>query len=399
MRGIPEEPFSFGYYQDPYPTWGWMRENEPVYPIQFPGTNVRTWLISRHSDIRAVFSNSEVFSSSATAASAEFHEAKMALGAGTVWEGSVAFTDPPDHTRLRRLISAGFTPRRTARWADSIQQTIDRLLDAVPADEPVDLIESICYPLSITTTGEVIGADVSDLANLQALAGDAVHPDRETSLHAIETLVSYARGLVSARRADPAEDMLSALIKARDAGDALSEDELAGTVGVLLIAGYNTSANLIGNGVLALLDHPGQMALLRKEPALIDAAVEEILRYDGSAVTSLWRFAKRNFTIAGTEIPAGEPIMLLLGSANRDPAAFPEPDVFQITRADHSHMTFGHGSHFCLGAALGRLQGRIAISAIVNRFPDLKLAVPRETLRYRPALIDRALERLPLSLQ
>ncbi|MBE3014806.1 cytochrome P450 [Microbispora sp. NEAU-D428] len=366
--------------------------------MTFPGTGVRVWLISRYEDIQKILSDSRGFSSDSASATDDFRTAGLAIGPGTAWENAPAFSDPPDHTRIRRLLSPAFAARRVATLAGTLQKNFDQILNSLPSSDESELLGSIAYPFSIATIADILGAPLEDHEELQRLASEAVHPDRTRSLAAIGLLLDRARAFVAERRAHPRDDLLSDLIRSEEAEETLTEAELVGTVGVLVVAGYNTTANLIGNGILALLDHEDQLRLLQDRPSLIGSAIEEILRYESPAATSLWRFPRTEVTIGTTGIPAGEPVLLLLGSANRDPSAFADADSFLITRPSGPHLAFGHGIHFCLGAPLARLAGQTAISSLITKFPDIRLADPRDGLRYRPALIDRALVELPVRL-
>jgi cytochrome P450 PksS len=215
---------------------------------------------------------------------------------------------------------------------------------------------------------------------------------------ALSAFLRYIRRLVQSRRTDPKDDLVTALVEAREAGDQLSEDELLGMISLLLIAGHETTVNLIGNGILSLIEYPDQMDRLRNEPALIKSAVEELLRYNGPLETATERYPREDVTIAGVTIPRGERVLAVLASANRDERQFDNPDTLDLAREPNRHLAFGLGVHYCLGAPLARLEGQIAINTLLRRVPDLRLAVPRDSLSWRPGLVLHGLKSLPLTI-
>ncbi|MFC4376059.1 cytochrome P450 [Nocardia halotolerans] len=392
------EVFTPEFFQNPYPCYAWLRDNAPVYPATIPFTNVRVWLVSRYADVRDGFADPRLSSDYHTALP-EFHAAGLAFGAGTVGERTMLNLDPPDHTRLRGLVSGTFTAARIAQWDAAIRATVDELLDALPAGEPVDVMERIATPLSIRTICMVLGAEPGDEAELRRWA-DLVFTADPAELaqvpKAIADLLDYADELVTRKRKLPGKDLLSALITARDHGGELSPDELVATAMGLMVAGYESTIRLIGDMLLALLDHPDQLAAVRDGRCTVADAVEETLRYDGPQISSLWRFTTEDMEIAGTTIPAREPVLLLVGSAHRDESRYPNPDSFDISREDKRHLAFGHGIHRCLGAALARLESRILLESLLARFSGLALAVPRGEIRYKPSLVVRGPGELPL---
>jgi cytochrome P450 len=310
--------------------------------------------------------------------------------------------DPPDHTRLRALVSKAFTQKALERLRPHIQQIVDGLLRRVEGKGTMDLIEEFAYPLPVQVICEMLGVPVADHERFKGWGLDIARgldaimlpPDSEVAKHSIaarHALSDYFRGLVAERRAAPREDMLSALIAAEEAGDTLNEDELLATCLLLLVAGHETTVNLIGNGTLALLRHPDQLQKLRDNPALIGSAVEELLRYDGP-VQRTARIPSEDITIGGRTIPKGEMVMPFLGAADRDPAQFPDPDRLDITRADNHHIAFGMGIHFCLGAPLARMEGQIAINTMLKRLSKLHLATDRP--EYRESLTLRGVKSL-----
>jgi cytochrome P450 len=312
--------------------------------------------------------------------------------------------DPPDHTRLRRLVSAAFTRRRSERLAPRIQELTDTLLDRLAERDEVDLVAEFAYPLPITVICELLGIPEEDRAEFRAWTGPLVAggvAGVEAYTAAATALVHYVRELLDRKRREPADDLLSALLAVReeDGGAApgrLSEDELTSMVYLLLLAGHETTVNLIGNGVRALLVHPDQLARLRAEPDRIAAAVEELLRYDGPLQSAIPAVTAAPVEIGGVPIPAGEIVVISLLAANRDPARLPEADQLNLSRPESPHLAFGHGIHHCLGAPLARLEARIAIGSLVTRFPDMRLAAPAAELVRLPGLLMNGLVALPV---
>jgi cytochrome P450 len=312
-------------------------------------------------------------------------------------------TNPPDHTRLRRLVTAAFTVRRIEALAPRVQEITDALLDALEGqgDGPVDLVDGFGFPLPITVITELLGIPPGDRADFRrwssVAANGTVHPP-EVYVDAARNMVGYVRELIAAKRADPGDDLLSALIAVHEGGDRLSVDELTSMVFLLLVAGHETTVNLIVSGTYALLRHPDQLALLRAEPERLPATVEELLRYDGPVQVTIPAVAAAPIEVGGVTIPAGDIVLPAILAANRDPARFPEPNRLDITRPSNPHMAFGHGLHHCLGAPLARLEGRIALGTLISRFPRLRLADPAGEPARNPGLLMNGLVALPVVL-
>lgn len=313
--------------------------------------------------------------------------------------------NPPDHTRMRALVSQAFTRRRVERLAPRIEELTAELFTAmVRTQGPVDLIEGLATPLPVAVISELLGVPTEDRHRMltwshavaRALVPDFLLPPgaAEQEAQARREFTDYLRELVVERRRAPADDLLSALVTVHDDGDALTENELLATCTLLLIAGHETTVNLIGNGTLALLRHPDQLARLRSDPSLTDNAVEELLRYD-SPVQLTVRFALQDAEVAGVPVPAGSTLLLLIGAANRDPAAYEHPERLDIGRTPLRHLAFGQGIHFCLGAPLARLETQIALRMLLARAPQLRLAGEPE---WKDHITLRGLSRLPLSL-
>lgn len=396
MGGMLFDPMDPEFLADPYPTYHRLRAEDPVHasPLGF-------WVLTRYEDVVAVLRDPR-FGKEAIAA---FVAARFGVAVPPGLGLSMLDRDPPDHTRLRSLVSKAFTPRVVERLRPHIQQIVDGLLARVEGAGGMDLIEHFAYPLPVVVICELLGVPVEDHERFKGWGLDIARgldaillpPDSEVmrrSAAARHALADYFRELIARRRASPRDDLLSALIAAEEAGDTLSEDELLATCILLLVAGHETTVNLIGNGTLALLRHPDQLHRLREDPRLVAGAVEELLRYDGP-VQRTARIPSADVTIAGRTIGKGEMVMPFIGAADRDPAQFPDPDRLDITRADNRHIAFGWGIHFCLGAPLARVEGQIAIGSLVRRLPKLALATERP--EYRQSLTLRGLKALPVS--
>jgi cytochrome P450/uncharacterized OsmC-like protein len=314
--------------------------------------------------------------------------------------------DPPDHTRLRRLVSRAFTPGRVAALEPAIRAIADSLLDELDAAGPgatVDLVEGYAYPLPFQVIGELLGIPAADRLRLHAwfgalLTGWAGDPPAE-AVEASDAIVAYLRGLVETKRRCPADDLVSVLLAATE-GDALTTQELLSSLFQLIVAGHDTTASLIGNGVVALLDHPGQLQALLADPGRLPAAIDELIRFTVPVTHATFRVTAEPVALDGVQIPAREQVLVCLGAANRDPGRFGEPDVLDIGRADGPNLGFGHGIHYCLGAPLARLEARVAFEELLGRSPGLRLAVGRDALAWAhgDGLVLRGLVSLPVVL-
>jgi cytochrome P450 len=311
--------------------------------------------------------------------------------------------DPPDHTRLRRLVSAGFTARRVERLEPRIAALAGELLAAMSGD--VDLIDTYAFPLPIQVICELLGVPSADRDSFRTWSNTVVtgsltgNPTLAEAVRAtVSEMVGYITELLADKRRTPGDDLLSALLNVREEGDQLTENELVSMVFLLLIAGHETTVNLIGNGMYLLLTHPDQLDTVKRDRGRLPGAIEEFLRYEPPVKTSTVRITSEPVSLGAVTIPAGEPVLISLLSANRDDAVYAGADRFDIARRDAGHLAFGHGIHFCLGAALARLEGRIAIGALLDRFPDVRLAVAPEELSWRPGLLIRGLATLPVHL-
>jgi cytochrome P450 len=395
MADVVFNPMDPEFLADPYPMYHRLRAEDPVHhsPMGF-------WVLTRYDDVAAALRDPRLAKEPLAAfVAARFGYPGPATGL------SMLDRDPPDHTRLRGLVSKAFTPRVVEGLRPRIQQIVNGLLERVSGKHSMDLIEEFAYPIPVNVICEMLGVPVEDHERFKDWSLDLargldliwVGPDSEIgrrSIAARQGLADYFRGLIAARRSTPRGDLLSALIAAEEAGDKLTESELLATCILLLVAGHETTVNLIGNGTLALLRHPDQLRRLRDDPGLIGTAVDELLRFDGP-VQRTARIPSEDVVIRGTKIPQGELVMPFIGAADRDPAQFPDPDRLDIGRTDNRHIAFGLGIHFCLGAPLARVEGQIALSALVQRLPEL--ALTSETPEFRQSLTLRGLRTLPVS--
>jgi cytochrome P450 len=387
------------FMQDPYSLYAALRESAPVRRVEMP-SHFYGWLVTRYADVRTALADPSVSKDFDGAVKlAERHRAEGVEPGEFAAElaAHMLNTDPPDHTRLRKLVNRAFTVRRVEALRPRIQQITADLLDSMSGD--VDLLSTLAFPLPMTVICEVLGVpddDRDDFRRWSAVLLSAAPPEEMRA--AGESMVAYLLHLITAKRANPADDLLTALIQASEDNDRLTEPELISMAFLLLVAGHETTVNLIGNGVLALLTHPAQLAALRADPSLLPSAVEEFLRYDSPVNLATLRYTTQPLTLGDNTIPEGEFLLISLGSANRDPARFPGADTLDITRAHSSHMAFGHGIHYCVGAPLARMEAETAIGSLLERFPNLRLAVEPGNLRYRHSPLLRGLEELPVSL-
>lgn len=364
---------------NPYPFYHRLRASQPV--LRVPA--VDAWIVTTYEGVNGSLRNPRLSSDRFPRARARL-EAKGLAGLVDDRMKSMIHMDAPDHTRLRGLVNKAFTPRAVEAMEGRINEIIEELLDAAAKKGRFDLIADLAYPLPVMVIAEMLGVPAQDRAKFKAwsddlsavLAGDpAALPDRTLSrvMAARAELVDYFRAIAATRRLSPGNDLLSALVQAEEEGGRLSEDELYSTLVLLLVAGNETTTNLIGNGMLALLNHDDERRRLWSDPVLVPTAVEEMLRYD-SPIQFTTRLAKTALEIHDTKIREGESLYLVIGAANRDPAQFPDPDRFDVGRAANKHIAFGAGAHFCLGAPLARLEAQLALRAMSRRCPNLRLS-------------------------
>lgn len=378
---------------NPYPFYARLRAEAPVCSTRL--LNQPTWLVSRYDDVVMVLKD-ERFTKDWLPRTKWIHR----LSGPTTRH--MLNKDAPDHTRLRTLVHKAFTPSLVERLRERIQTTCDELWDKVAADGRMDLISGYALPLPLTIIAELLGIPADRRQRFHSLTRTSLSATTMIGvLRAVpdqRLLIRYLRKLIAERRREPRDDLITAMVQAEEAGDKLSEQELVAMIMLLLIAGYETTVNLIGSGALALIQNPKQRQLLAENPAAADLAIEELLRYTSPLDVASQRFAREELSIDSVTIPQGDIVVAMLGSANHDETQFRHPETLDLTRESNRHVAFGQGVHFCLGAPLARLEGQIALLTLIRRYPDLRLVSNPESLRWRKSLIVRGLEKLPVAV-
>ncbi|MEU1084527.1 cytochrome P450 [Streptomyces sp. NPDC005908] len=407
------ELFSWEFAANPYPAYAWLREHAPVHRTKLP-SGVDAWLVTRYADARRTLADNRL--SKNPAHHDEGAHAKGRTGIPGERQADLMThllnIDPPDHTRLRRLVSKAFTPRRVAEFAPRVQELTDDLIDRFTANGSgtADLIHDFAFPLPIYAICDLLGVPREDQDEFRDWAGMMIRHGggpRGGVARSVKKMRGYLAELIHRKRealpAEPApgEDLISGLIRASDHGEHLTENEAAAMAFILLFAGFETTVNLIGNGTYALLTHPEererlQRALAAGDRGLLETGVEELLRYDGPVELATWRFATEPVVIGGQRVETGDPVLVVLAAADRDPERFDGPDTLDLARRDNQHLGYGHGIHYCLGAPLARLEGQTALATLLTRLPDLRLAADPDELRWRGGLIMRGLRTLPV---
>ena len=394
------DPFAPEHRADPYPLYERLRAEAPIWYHPYYDELVLT----RHADCEAVLRDPRWSSDPENLDPSRRAADDMRLALGDLKAGNLLFLDPPDHTRLRRLVSKAFTPRSIEQLRPHVQELVDGMLDELRDAGEIDLMTAIAYPLPVTVICELMGVPLHDRHLFASWSSDASRLlDGEVQGEVVErgiaaaiSFISYFNDLFDDRRKAPRDDLLSALLAAEDEeGDRLSEAELRSIVLLLFVAGHETTMNLIGNGMWALLAHPDQQRRLQRDPSLVPNAVEEMLRYDGP-VHLTGRIAREDLEVGGLHVERGHQVSTLLAAANRDPERFPEPARFDVERADVHHLTFSGGIHYCIGAALARLEGQVVVGSLVQRFPGLELRTERP--EHRDHFILRGLKELCVGL-
>ncbi|MDI6411533.1 cytochrome P450 [Streptomyces albus] len=395
MTALPQ-PFDESFRAMPHAVYNKLRDEKAVHRVALPdGTAV--WLVTRDADVRAGLADRQLSVNKAHSTGGyQGYALPPALDA------NLLNIDHDDHIRLRRLVSQGFTPRRAEAMRAGIQAVADRLADRLEerleSEGTADLVHDFATPLPLTVVCDLFGVPEPDrrpfgswVSTMLALESPQQVAEAVTSVH------DFLRALVDERRKAPGDDLLSALIAARDEDDRLTEDELCSLAFLVLGAGIDNVQHLLSAGFLALLRHPGQLAALRGDSSLLPDAVEELMRYAHSQLTAIRRFPTEPVEIAGTTVPAGDTVLLCLASANRDPERYPAPDRLDIRRRDNAHLSLGQGMHYCLGAPLARMQTGLALETLLGRFPGLRPAVEVDRLQWRTSFRSHALRALPLT--
>ncbi|MBB5909233.1 cytochrome P450 [Actinoalloteichus hymeniacidonis] len=385
--------------RDPHAAYQLLRSAGPIRQLQlFPEFDA--WVVTDYEEARAALADQSLQKAPPDTAEGVAFDSPFE----DELSANLLRADQPEHTRLRKLVTKAFTSRRIQEMRPRIEQIADELLDEMDGHTELDLLDAYAFPLPMTVICELLGVPDDDRDDFRAwsnrlLDTDVTDEDGSSVHEASTAMAAYLMKLIAQKREEPADDLLTALIDARDSEDRLTERELVGMVFVLLVAGHETTVNLIGNGVNGLLRNPDQLAALQANPELLPGAVEEFLRFDGPVHLATARWASEDMDLFGAQVKAGQMVLVSLLAANRDSNRFENPDRLDVTRAPGGHLAFGHGIHFCLGAALARLEGEIAFGRLLARFPDLALAGdPAAPLRWRYSTIIHGLETLPVRL-
>ncbi len=412
--------FSAGFKDHAFESYAELRETEPVLLAPLPNDQTLA-LVMRYEDAAAMMKDYGRFGNDAANAYSEAElealraqyiagmseeQAQQMLDLDQLFGRILLGIDPPDHSRLRRLVAIPFTPRYIEGLRTRVQEIATSLLDDIDANvrsgqRQFDLIDDFSYPLPLTVIAEMLGIPEEDYDRFRTWSQASVtfvpgQPQSQEQADLLQEFASYLRQLAVAKRESPGNDLLSGLVQAEADGDKLSEAELISMMFLLIVAGHETTVNLIANGTLLLFEHPEQRQRLRDDPALLKSAIEEMLRFYGPVEVGLTRWVREDTEFGGVQLKRGQQMMAVLASANHDPERFPDPEVFDITRDPNRHLAFGTGIHACLGAVLARLEAEVAFTELLNRFPDLELAVPRGELTWRDGTFMRALTALPV---
>ncbi|GAA0401526.1 cytochrome P450 [Streptomyces luteireticuli] len=381
------------FFQNPYPFYGQLRAAAPVQQVT-TGTGGRTgYLVTGYAEAKAAFTHPDLSKDTARF----FAGRPSGRNLHPAVAHTMLATDPPEHTRLRRLVTKAFTTGAVTRLRPYIERTVGQLLDSLPKDGEADLVAGLAVPLPVTVICQLLGVPEADRARVRTWSNDlfaAGQPQRiDAASHAV---AGYMADLIEAKRRTPDDSLLNDLITTRDEGEQLGEDELVSLAVLLLVAGHETTTNFVGNAVLALLQHPELLDRARTGSCRRSNMLDELLRYDSPVGIATFRYSTRPITLGETEIPAGVPVLISPGAANRDPAPYPVPDLPDADRDARGHLAFGHGIHRCLGAPLALAEAEIVLRALLTRFPGLRLAVAAEELRWRRTRLMRGLEALPV---
>jgi cytochrome P450 len=391
-------------FSDPFPHYADLRRTAPVSRVrskQLVGAN--GYMLTRYDDVLFLHTDPR-FSSDPTRDGSKGWMKHMPRMFRLLTD-SMVYKDDPDHGRLRRLVSKAFTPRRVQDMSAQIEDIVDQLVAKLGDRRDVDLVSEFTVPLPLEVISRMLGVDEASRTQFHVLMerfasglGSGSALEAILSIPTARKLLRVIEGLADARRTSPDDALISALLAASEDGDQLNPDEVVAMIFLLMLAGHDTTANLIGSSMLALIEHPDQAARLRDDPSVAPSAVEELLRFTTPVPCGAARTTLADVEVAGTTIPRGSKVLGMIISANRDESVFDDPDMLDLGRDPNRHLTFAFGRHFCLGNQLARLEGQMAISALVKRFPDMQLAVPKDQLRYKPVHALRGLRSLPVRL-
>jgi cytochrome P450 len=384
---------------NPFPTFKHWRETRPIVPVQVSGE--RAWVITRYDDVLAALTAEHLVKDRRNAQDSSKKQREMWMpGFIKLLKRNMLESDAPDHTRLRSLVHQAFMPRLIAQMQTRIYRLAHELIDRAQAKGEMDLVHDFALPIPMVVISEMLGVAEQDQAAFRRWSNVIVSVSKPIdgilAIPNLYQLVRLLRRLLCEHRLKPQDDLTSTLLQAESEGSKLSEDEIIGMVALLLSAGHETTVNLIGNGVLALLTHPAEIDRLRTEPELMKSAVEELVRYSSPVLFATTRYAREDLVITGTDIPKGEVVLAALGSANHDETKFEQPDTLMLDRQNNKHVGFGSGMHYCLGAPLARLESSIAFQVLFERLPNIRLAVNPESLRWNSGLITRGAKAIPL---
>ncbi|MET7349494.1 cytochrome P450 family protein [Streptomyces mirabilis] len=384
-----------GLIDHPYAVYDRLRDTAPVHRVAGTDGNP-AWLVTRYEDVREALANPLLSMDKKHALPGSY----QGLSLPPALDANLLNMEAPDHTRIRRLVVRAFTSRRIEQLRTPVRETADRLLDALGPHGSADLMTAYAAPLPITVICDLLGIPGEYRRDFRAWTDVLVAPDPTrpgAAKEAVAAMLGFLTQLLADKRKKPADDLLCDLIAVRDEGDRLTEDELMSLAFLILFAGYENTVQLIGNAILGLLTHPDQLAALRANPERFPNAVEEFARHEGPALLAIRRFPVEDVTIGAVTVPAGETVLLSLAAANRDPARFPDPERLDLGRDASGHLALGRGIHYCVGAPLARLETEIAVTALLERLPDLALDTDPAELRWRPSLRARGLLALPVT--
>ncbi len=389
---------------NPFPTYQQMRQEAPIAYHQAWSDGHKVWFITHYDDVNLVLRDHKRFVKDYlnTLTPEERGQKKLDSDLFNAINNHMLNKDGTDHLRLRTLVNKAFSARRMKHMPERVQVIAEHLLDLVQDQGQMDLIGDYAFPVSIVVIAELLGIPPEDRDRFRVWTGAFMSPvfseaEAEEARRLLQEFVDYLCSIFEERRKHPQADIITALVQAEAAGDKLNEDELCSMVILLIVAGHETTVNLIGNGILALLQHPDQLDKLKQEPSLIENAVEEFLRYDGPAERATLRFAAEDVELGGHLIRRGEAVSVVLASANRDSSQFDHPDELDITRENNRHLGFGMGVHYCVGAPLARIEGQVAINTLLRRMPNLQLVVPIEELTWGIVPLIRGLNQMPVT--
>lgn len=386
--------FSQQFHQNPYDYYEKIRPHQPFAKVKMLNDVHNTWMAFTYKAAEAVLKDKRFIKDMRTAFPDEMTDENLPPIAR-----SMLFVDPPDHHRLRSLVQSGFTPKRIEKLRRRIREIAREQATLMRSKETVDFIKAYAFPIPIRVICELIGIPSEDQLDFQRWSNALVDVNDDSHYdEANMEFMSYLEKLIEQKRASPEEDLISYLIQVEEGGDGLTISELYGVIMLLIVAGHETTVNLIANGLLALLTHPEQLTLLKADPSLVAQAIEELLRFNGPVEFSTDRWAKESFTFMGQQVEKGDHVIVSLASADHDPEVFANPGTLDITREKSSHLAFGKGIHYCLGAPLARLEGEIAIQVLLQEYPNLTLAAELSELEWRQSLIIRGLKQLPVKL-